>query len=402
MEFELYLDESGNNHADWFNNEQPYFVYGGWLIDASKKSDIEKYVNEYISKKKCKELKSKNLFKKSINKNSKNYKEFMEIFKEFIYNFNAIPFLHISNKKFLISALIVDTLFDPKYNSSINNHMYKSYQYNTSQIKNALASYIYENDDKNIIEDYSELIKNNYIDINKMISIKDKLIKLFFPKLPIVSTALSNIKKNDLDYLIKEFTEYKKIKFINSIIVPAIYNLIMNVISLLDKSNNHNTISIYYDYLKYYEDCFNSIKNDIFVKKPYKEQIDKDTAFYYGSDKLKLNKMIAVDSEKEVIIQISDLLCGFTSRTYQDTFKYKEMHKDAIDFWGFLYDNLKRKIPCIGINEDYENSYIFNNIFLTKNMNCLQFIINKSILTVKYKKNNPINIIKKRFKYFLN
>ena len=51
MEFELYLDESGNTHNDWFNKDQPYFIYGGWLIEKSKRVCIEEYINRLPIKK---------------------------------------------------------------------------------------------------------------------------------------------------------------------------------------------------------------------------------------------------------------------------------------------------------------------------------------------------------------
>ena len=36
----LYFDESGNTGTNYLDVRQPYFVYGGWLIEKEKEDEI--------------------------------------------------------------------------------------------------------------------------------------------------------------------------------------------------------------------------------------------------------------------------------------------------------------------------------------------------------------------------
>lgn len=403
MECELYLDESGNTHNDWFNKDQPYFVYGGWLIEKSKRACIEEYVNK-LPIKKAKELKAKNTFKNNIDDNDKKYKEFINIFNDFMCKYNAIPFFHISNKKFMISALIVDVLFDPKYNKSMNNHIIKSDKYETSTLKIALASYILLNDNnKCIIESFSELIRNNNIDINKLILIKNNLIELFNLKLPKVSNSLKFLEEENLLDIIKEFNQYNETKFINSIVTPAISNLFMNLIECLSNNNCSHTLSIYYDNLSNYDKTLEKIKKEILDTYPATtENIDKNKKLIYGSNNIKINEMNSVDSKNNTMIQMADLLCGFTIKTYINILKNKNINIHIKSFWQlFLANLLSKNKQFMSINEDNSTKYKLYKILFSSETN-LKYIINKLLLIINKKNYKSETIIKKYFEDFLN
>lgn len=167
MDAIFYIDESGNTGTDWLNNEQPYFVYGGWLIMNKNKREVEKYLKSILSKQQGPELKSKNIFKK---KNGT--KIFFEIFNTMVQKFYAIPFFGITEKRFMVAAKIVETFFDCEYNPAVN-----TYLTHPVELKKALASCIYTNN--TIIELFAPLIKDCSLSLEKMKEINSELITLF-------------------------------------------------------------------------------------------------------------------------------------------------------------------------------------------------------------------------------
>ena len=55
----LYFDESGNTGTNYLDVRQPYFVYGGWLIEKEKEDEICESVERIFCGSRAKELKSK-------------------------------------------------------------------------------------------------------------------------------------------------------------------------------------------------------------------------------------------------------------------------------------------------------------------------------------------------------
>lgn len=378
MKLELYIDEAGNTHTDWFNNEQPYFIYGGWLIDATRKYKIEQYINRLTIKKNNIELKS-NIFR-----NKKNYKEFVNIFNQMINVYHAVPFFNISNKKFLIAAKIIEYFFDSKYNKSLNNNILSSNIYNTTELKICLASYILLNDRHEIISDFSNIIKNNYCSYNEILSIKEKLIELFSGELKIVANSLLSIDNNDLLKIQNELDVKEDVKFFNSIIFPVMNSLLFNLNKYLYYNKLDYSLSIYYDNIYGYDKLFEFIKDTWNINKTIIIPVDKDKDIIMGFKKL--DKFESVNSKSEILIQLSDLLCGFVYKMYPNILKNKIVDSNIKIFCEFIKLNneklitinedtetFKRLYKILGINIKY--NYTDKN---TINSNFKNFLKNKS------------------------
>lgn len=375
MEFELYLDESGNTHADWFNDDQPYFIYGGWLINSEKKDQIRKYINRHkIKKNNIVELKSK------ILKNSNNYKEFISIFYQMINVYKAIPFFCIVNKKFLIASKIIETFLDPAYNKSLNYSILSSESLIPTEFKKELASYILLNDNDNILYDFSNLIKSKEcINIDNIVFIKEKLKKLFYSELSSISYSISSIDDEGLMEIQDEFDNNCRIKFFNSIMITTINSLFINVSKHLYSHNNLTpNLSIYYDKLYGYDEVCDYIKSMWNIEKHFKIKIDKNTDIEWGFKKL--NNFEAIDSKNEILIQLADLLCGYISITYS------RIINNIID------DNTKKFAEHIVKNL---------NLYICLNEDTLNF--NKLLNVVGFNAKNhlDINNISKNFNFFL-
>ena len=161
----LYLDESGNTGANWCDCNQPVFVYGGWLILDNNSELVTKKIKDIFRFSKAVELKSRNIIKRK-----RTY--FYNMLEWFWRDEVALPVFCVVDKKYMISAKIVETFFDPAYNSQISNKL--SYD---SKTKKALASFIYSNEE--ILVDFAELISTGNTSLKNMRCIREKLAVIF-------------------------------------------------------------------------------------------------------------------------------------------------------------------------------------------------------------------------------
>lgn len=305
MDAIFYIDESGNTGTDWINEEQPYFVYGGWLIINNNKIEVEKYLNSILSKQQGVELKSRHLFKK---------KDGIKIFSEFlntmIEKFKCIPFWAVVEKKFMVAAKIVETFFDYEYNPAINTFLTQPVE-----LKRALASCIYTND--NIIELFSPLIKNCSLSLEKMKKIKDELIKHFNNQgHKMVAESLMGLKEENLLEMVDEFkcvtyegTRKNRITLTGTILIELLKNVQL-FSSIIDCN-----VTVYHDKLRGYDKYFKKL-GDIFFK--------EGTPILSGTtERISLSNFPDIkalemfDSKEQINIQAADLLCGFISNTFK-------------------------------------------------------------------------------------
>ena len=112
----LYFDESGNTGSNWIDAQQPYFVYGGWLIKDDKKKDAVSLLSECFSDSKAAELKSKTIWDRKKDK-------LIDFINGMVDKVGAIPCFAIADKKYMIAAKIVETFFDCKYNPYVNYYL---------------------------------------------------------------------------------------------------------------------------------------------------------------------------------------------------------------------------------------------------------------------------------------
>lgn len=126
--FNLYMDESGNTGANILDGEQPYFIYSGWIVQNGLENIIMNNIRSknLLPKTNARELKSKSYFKnnekdksKKENKYNSIYRGFMDLFYELLSN-NAIPYVEIVDKKFIMICHIVTTFF--RFDVKLNNY----------------------------------------------------------------------------------------------------------------------------------------------------------------------------------------------------------------------------------------------------------------------------------------
>lgn len=110
-----YFDESGNSGSRFLDYQQPSYIEGGWAVERKNIQEISNVITEVENSYpfKIEELKGKKLIK---------HRRGQELILKMIHNIGqhgGIPILHICEKKYMVCAKIVETFFDPLYNSKI-------------------------------------------------------------------------------------------------------------------------------------------------------------------------------------------------------------------------------------------------------------------------------------------
>jgi hypothetical protein len=305
MEYNYYIDESGNTGTDWFNFDQPYFVYGGWLIPKDKTNEVEKYLKGLLSKTQAPELKSKNFYKRKYAMS-----DFYDIYFKMINEYSALPVLGITNKKFMIAAKIVETFFDGVYNPFVNGYL--SYPV---EVKKALASCIYQ--DNKILEDFSKIIKKCDASINEMNNINQQLVNFFVSNgLTMVAETLTGLSDENFNDMIGEFRTVSKDgkrKSFLTLTISGLVDLLRNI-EFYCASKNVN-VEVIHDELHGYRDSFNELES-IFLR-DQEPRVFEINNFCFLSNYPHIKSIEMINSKSDLMLQVTDLLCGFISNTFQ-------------------------------------------------------------------------------------
>ncbi len=303
--YRIYFDESGNTGTNWLDENQPYFVYGGWLIeDCNLDSAIECLHNSFSSSQ-ANEIKAKNILKRQHNTFYNWYNDMTK---------KAIPVFIIADKHFMIAAKIVETFFDCAYNPNIKNNF--NWQFD---LKRMLAEVINKNE--SIIEKFQELIKCGIIELKTMVIIKELLFD-HFSEIGLLEVA-NTIKLLNDESLLKMIDEYKMLsnngaeKKNLSLFEPAIFQLILNLDKFCQRINTRATCTA--DSLF----SFDSIINEL-------QEIINNNSLITNIDSIEMK-----DSKTHEMIQAADLLCGYIRECLDKTDEYAKEDKSK-DLWTML------------------------------------------------------------------
>jgi hypothetical protein len=109
----FYCDESGNTGAHWGDPDQPTFVHGGWLVPNRRAADLAIEVVELRRRHNLRavELKWQQLARRSDS--GAIFRDFFRCMTEHA----CLPFFWVMDKDFITCAKVIETFFDPAYNS---------------------------------------------------------------------------------------------------------------------------------------------------------------------------------------------------------------------------------------------------------------------------------------------
>jgi hypothetical protein len=115
-EWALYCDESGNTGKNFADRAQPTFIEAGWYV----RHDESRAIAEKIE-----QLEKRAGYTKAEIKGTKLLKSgkgraFLRMVSELMGQ-SAIPYFYLVEKRYAICAKMVESLFDPLYNSAVRN-----------------------------------------------------------------------------------------------------------------------------------------------------------------------------------------------------------------------------------------------------------------------------------------
>src|SRR5437867_4229959 len=113
----LYCDETGSTGNRLLDPAQPTFAEGGWFIDHESRDVAQDAVVQIEKRYRpgATELKGANLVK-----NLRGQRMVREVCEALGKN-GAVPYAYVVEKLYSVCGMIVDTFFDPQYNSAISN-----------------------------------------------------------------------------------------------------------------------------------------------------------------------------------------------------------------------------------------------------------------------------------------
>lgn len=361
MMLNLYFDESGNTGTNYLDDRQPYFIYGGWLIEQGSEGEISGRIKTIFQNSKTKELKSKKGIKH-------------EKIKELIHmmlDMSAIPVFGIADKKYMIAAKVIETFFDHMYNPNVNGYL----TYRT-ELKKALADSVSQNE--SLLKEFSKIIRNGTMELGEMRSIKDILSNHFRKeKLFDVQKSIEELSDSNLQQMIDEFEFISKNgteKRWLTLVEPILFDRILHVDKFAEIFGEK--VNLYVDELWGYRNVFEEME----------EILDKKSII----KNVELVKQCK--SDENIFIQASDLLCGFingtliTNQVSMESVTVNEVWQDLISVYH-AFERYGIKIWDYYAHSDfyYEILQLAGYPGKQKKSNCLEVIMRDFPRAIKEK-----------------
>lgn len=266
----------------------------------------------------------------------------------------------VADKKYMVAAKITETFFDHEYNPNVNGYLtYKT------DLKKALADSISCNDE--LLKEFSKIIHDGTIELEVMREIKEILAKHFQKEgLSNVQKAIMELSDSNLQEMIGEFesiskngVEKKRLTLVAPILIDRILSVDQYSQTIGEKTN------LYVDELNGFQDVFDEL-SEIFDKRT----IIKNVKF-----------IKQCHSDKNLLIQAADVLCGFISKTLNNK-EFLMKNKIVNEIWqnfiyiGYVFEKKGIKIWDYYAHNDFEYEILYLGGYTGKkqNGNCNKII----------------------------
>ena len=342
MEYETYIDVSGNTGNDLMNNSQKFFCLSAVSIPLSQAESLEKYIQrefESVKEKGEKEIKATRWIKND--KKNKVLQDIIQQMETANCDFSTV----IIEKRYMLAALIVDNFLDGAYNDN------KDYTWcNNKEEKIEAAQYFY-----NILSD--EDFKN--------------ILPAF--KLPSIENAKKAIqivieRTQDLDYKkmldgchVEElFNVLDNTNVPNNILYSPNYTAFVtlgNMVANHAHSKGYQTKIIFDDCLLC-NDTYKQIFN-IFEKMRSNPLLKELTGLFSWKDYI--SSFTTDDSQKTFLLQTADIMATSTLNSSLKIFNQSELNSYDKFIVGLMHKMYKEKGLWFVINEQYYNFLVSYN-----------------------------------------
>lgn len=306
MNKNIFIDESGNTGPNYIDKNEKYFVLAGWL-------DINNIASKSAKMSKLTSLLEQKEGKNKILLNSVKGRNIISNVIEFMINEGCKPFLAIANKRYCVSARIVEVLMDPCYNDKMPK-WFENYNKIVLVMKKSLANFFYELSDE-VLSNFAIAYRGDDMTLDERIQ------KM---KISIDEIADELVNEKELAQIIKN----SKFKIKENITIGQdsdkysmgamqapntwIANNLFQMLELNAKKNGY-LINVIHDKNKY----------EKYLVEMLQRQSENNQEYYGGVQTQHISKIEFIDSNIQLMIQAADILAGAVNYTLKDKAKNK-------------------------------------------------------------------------------
>ncbi|WP_179134223.1 DUF3800 domain-containing protein [Enterococcus villorum] len=381
------IDESGNTGTNWLDSDQRFFIYGGWLFKYEDYKKIEQIFLEWKSNRQSTdEYKANKLFKSNKSKTSVEELIFKLLDKKL-----ATPFFVIMEKKFMMSAKIVETFFDPAYSDIFTKELTWM-----PEVKKKLANLLVRQGTEKLFKDFSQLFTQNDVKINTMRLLRDELSKILKENnLEDISVLINTLDDKALGKMKDEYSTIISANGKNSLslTIPGLYQL-LNIINIFSEIKNYKFIDVFHDNLRGYDSIMQDfIKNFFSDGRELRLTIVNEK--YISNNLTNIKSFSWKDSKNDMNIQLADFLNGFIQYTTKKALSPGEhlshLEKKIWNEINMIRDRGLRRDVTNLITWNINASYDFSNRFFS--------LLN---ISKEYDTYNIISELQKEFPNYIN
>ncbi|MBL3531793.1 DUF3800 domain-containing protein [Companilactobacillus zhachilii] len=299
----FYVDESGNTGSNLLNESQPFFVFGGWLMNEKYENKLRNIVDyfEFESKELHYKKQSIGLALKSLEIMNKMINDSMETLINLDSEEFILPVIIETRKEDILIEKFMYTVFDSyysdrKYKENIDRLIYDS----DAKVKLLDEIKVGFKSDKSIMSDVEGLYKYREEDVEEAMKMLDHCISKL---LKITEGYEGFLKDIDKHAVLDDFSVKDKFQYASETSTNTIGALLDSLEKISNASNRNYKITIYPD----------SDESKIYID-DYWDELN-EVSFGRESENVNMYKNIfkmytKLNSSEYLGIQLSDVLCS--------------------------------------------------------------------------------------------
>lgn len=306
-----YIDEAGNTGSDLKQTQQPFFVLSAITLKEEKEEDVFKELeSQFIQNKEKEEVEIKAV---KWSKAPKKAKALQSIIENVLYSEGHISVIVIE-KRYMISAMIVDIFFDPVYNDIKDNKWL-----NDTDEKIKAVNYFYSHLTDAIVYKLWDSIQN--LNKDELKAIIEEIIKTINNEeyIRLLTGAINHISElaNDMnlsDHASENGFNKSAIRSPNYTAFPTIMNFVVHHCRI----TGEDTRIIFDDAIEFNKSY--QYLYDLFTKSPRDIPLPNGMLYSWKND---VKDFCVSKSEDEKGLQIADIVSSSVNQLMMKTLKDK-------------------------------------------------------------------------------
>lgn len=301
MNYDIYCDESGNSGGNYLDPQQPFYILAGWFVERNLKYRAENRIlsfkKDYFPDKQ--ELKGAEILKSNAGQTLGN-----KLLSE-LGDAHCIPFFVIAEKRYCLSALMVEKFLDPAHNEKVSS----SFSWMNS-IKQDIAQVIYNISDHSL-EKFANAYKNPSIE-----SLRDSQQTLIYELnqkgFTEIASAVDGSTKY-IDLILEEETyaiDALPNKALRALNLPVFTDFIQ-IVERFTKNQNIKKVRMFHDETKQFREAYPEAFSWYAQKKNEQVELVLENGTTILSSLKSLQVFGMQESKGSMLIQGADILASF-------------------------------------------------------------------------------------------